>query len=276
MNRDPSSFAHTLLAMGICAAAVLSSRTAEAQITCSVTIPPSYAQRGITSRDTLIFAIVDQQGQPVPSCSLKVELSPVANSYGHQHVNPTRPIGTLNPNRGNTGSNGLQFVSIYTADDVSGQVVMLVSGEPPGGMCAGGEPYPPAFAFGMCVQIDGLITMPADSTYTLIGQTVTHPSNHYATPAMRTALQKLALNFYQATSLTIGLNDVSVIKGGLFDYQATWVPPHSSHRLGVDADIALMPVEHRRRFLAFVGKADSRLRRIIEPPPLTHYHLRYR
>jgi hypothetical protein len=245
---------------------------AQAQFTCHITIVPSYTSRGLSTIRSFTIYVQDGFGNPVPYCPLQIELLPVANSYGHQHTNPTRPIGALSITSGNTGADGLQFRPSYTAPDVSGQVILRATGDPPGATCQDGTPVP-STDFGLCIENSGLLALPAGTTYTLTGQTATHPVNHYGTAAMVDVLQALADSFYVASgSVMLGINDISLVKGGLFDYQATWVPPHSSHRLGVDADIDLPTKSQRRLFLSLVAKFQ--LRRIVEPGPLTHYHLR--
>jgi hypothetical protein len=50
-------------------------------------------------------------------------------------------------------------------------------------------------------------------------------------------LPLVAENYWILSGRRLSVNDMSLIKGGLFDINATWVPPHSSHREGKDADI---------------------------------------
>lgn len=50
-------------------------------------------------------------------------------------------------------------------------------------------------------------------------------------------LKKIAEEYYKRSGRILSINDISLPRGGLFDYKATWAPPHSSHRTGTDADI---------------------------------------
>ena len=95
------------------------------------------------------------------------------------------------------------------------------------------------------VGLGGLVSLPSGSEYTLIGQTATHTDNHYGKPRMISSLQSVALAFFQATGNVLEINDMSLVSGGLFDYQANWSRPHASHRFGLDADMRLVSPQDR-------------------------------
>jgi hypothetical protein len=73
------------------------------------------------------------------------------------------------------------------------------------------------------------------------GQTTTHPSNHNASPELHIMLRDLAtvynLEADPVDQGSLGLNDMSLPLGGLFDIVAGWSPPHVRHRFGTDCDI---------------------------------------
>jgi hypothetical protein len=53
-------------------------------------------------------------------------------------------------------------------------------------------------------------------------------------------LPLIAENYFVLSRRLLSINDMSLIKGGLFDIMINtppWKPPHSSHREGKDADI---------------------------------------
>lgn len=50
-------------------------------------------------------------------------------------------------------------------------------------------------------------------------------------------LPLIAENYFVLSGRLLSINDMSLIKGGLFDIDAQWTTPHSSHREGKDADI---------------------------------------
>lgn len=249
---------------------------AHAQFNCgSLVQEPSYVSRSDINQLGLTITIRNQFGVPQPGCPLQLTLLSVVNSYGHQHSGG-RPVGSLTPSTCNTGANGLGCNTIWGSPEVSGQIVLRLSANPPGATCSNGFPINTT-DFAMCVQIDGLVDLGTGTGHSLTGQTATHPVNHYATPEMKSALQALAMKFSAETGLTLGINDISLIKGGIFDYKPStnpWMPPHASHRLGVDADIDLMPPAQRRRFLNMLAEVNPNLVRIREPGTLTHYHLR--
>ncbi len=68
-------------------------------------------------------------------------------------------------------------------------------------------------------------------------------SNHLDSVAFfgtRFAIQYLKLvaeNYSVLSGKTLSVNDISLLKGGLFDINADWAMPHKSHRDGKDADI---------------------------------------
>jgi hypothetical protein len=91
------------------------------------------------------------------------------------------------------------------------------------------------------VQIPGLVPLQGSSLYFLTGNTspqgMRHPDNHHARPSTIVIMQKIALLFFQATNARLGVNDMSIEWGGIFDIDGNWSPPHCTHRDGVDADI---------------------------------------
>ncbi len=73
-----------------------------------------------------------------------------------------------------------------------------------------------------------------------------HYRNHYGTSRLRLAVQQIA-NAYDSlhSGIRLRINDMSLVYGGLFDASHNepppknrpWLPPHSDHRIGVNADI---------------------------------------
>ena len=65
------------------------------------------------------------------------------------------------------------------------------------------------------------------------------PEGHWGTEDTIEKLKKIGEAYYNITKKTrvLSINDISLPRGGLFDYQKTWKPPHDSHRTGTDADI---------------------------------------
>lgn len=63
------------------------------------------------------------------------------------------------------------------------------------------------------------------------------PEGHWGTKDTINKLKEIAEEYYDLTDRILSINDISLPRGGLFDYKKTWKPPHDSHRTGTDADI---------------------------------------
>jgi alpha-tubulin suppressor-like RCC1 family protein len=81
--------------------------------------------------------------------------------------------------------------------------------------------------------------LPESDDYKLIGETETHPSNHYGTASFIAKLQRLAADYHARWPEleVLCFNDMSLIRGGVFDFQNTWAPPHAEHQIGKNADL---------------------------------------
>lgn len=110
------------------------------------------------------------------------------------------------------------------------------------------------------IKIDGLVLLqPAwqDSLhggatyYQLVGETPSHPVNHFARPQTIDLLKQIAWEYYTEfpTSPVLCINDISLIWGGKFDIYANWTGEHTFHRYGrqVDLRIWTIPPENRER-----------------------------
>jgi hypothetical protein len=60
-----------------------------------------------------------------------------------------------------------------------------------------------------------------------------------------------------APGARLSINDISLSKGGLFDWQTNWVKPHQTHRKGTDVDINQAPVDANGTALAPVPCPDD-------------------
>lgn len=92
------------------------------------------------------------------------------------------------------------------------------------------------------IQVPGLVNLAGVQTnfFRLTGRTDTHPNNHWGTPSAITNIQFVTLDFFDVFGATLGINDLSLRFGGLFDINGTWNPPHVSHRKGTSVDINRM------------------------------------
>jgi len=199
---------------------------------------------GEPNRITVTAFVTDRNGRPV-----SVPL--VASAYGERHSgghihNGRRPAGTFNPSLGSSNRNDV-WRTTYTAPVVGGYETITVS-------VAMSVPQRSGQAR-ITVRVPNLSYMPAGPNYRLVGQTTTHPRNHFTTSRVQQALIAIANQFArefrgQPGYQTLEYNDISLVFGGLFDIFANWRTPHITHRIGRDVDFSNadeLPSEMRRR-----------------------------
>lgn len=96
------------------------------------------------------------------------------------------------------------------------------------------------------IGIRNLATLPNPSTGDAYIKVRTQDPNHPGSVAFtgtafaRQMLPLIAQNYYVLSGRQLSVNDMSLVKGGLFDIDVpnrAWRDPHSSHRQGQDADI---------------------------------------
>ena len=153
----------------------------------------------------------------------------VANSGGHQHHNG-RPVGTIVP-ASRVASGAGQATFTYRSNVPGGRETIVVR--------AGGATAQKAID----VRVPDLAELQPGADFDLVGQTATHPDNHFAAAATITGLQQIAAGFEAhkvAQNLPnwprVAYNDISLEHGGLFDINAGWAPPHETHRVGLNVD----------------------------------------
>jgi len=54
---------------------------------------------------------------------------------------------------------------------------------------------------------------------------------------IKTRIAAMAADYYEETGIAIGINDMSLPWGGLFDIDNNWSTPHSKHRTGKSVDV---------------------------------------
>lgn len=69
------------------------------------------------------------------------------------------------------------------------------------------------------------------------GTNINHADNHTATFSTAIRVAMMAKDYYDATETTLGINDMSLPWGGLFDICSDWAKPHGLHREGKSVDI---------------------------------------
>ena len=190
--------------------------------------------------NNIIYYIYDVgTGVPIPNCPVAIELYPHQSTGGHCHTDANRPVeypaGAI-PKivTGNTGGDGLQFVVTHNWPEACGAIdVVFYSTDP---ACPFYEDHTVKFIH--CVYEDVYSELGAGTGYTLIGSLTEHPSNHFGTSGLLTALGALGVDYHAADSTTnLGYNDMSLPWGGVFDLGRNWHAPHCGHRLGKTIDI---------------------------------------
>ncbi|MDQ6958627.1 MAG: penicillin-insensitive murein endopeptidase [Mariprofundaceae bacterium] len=197
---------------------------------------------------------------------LKSPANDIANNGGHVH-DANRPL-VLNRGkleyladqdparlsvRGTTlGTPPLIYAEVtHKLPEVSGKIETVATVTTPyGWVCAGGcftrTSWRKIITYD--VGIRGLVKLPgplntenpatAAGDYIKVrGGTDTHPEGSFGTPFALDALKNIAKKYKKARGRALSINDMSLPKGGLFDYRATWKPDHNTHRRGKDGDI---------------------------------------
>lgn len=204
-------------------------------------------------------------GAAVPNCDITLNPLVVAepNTGGHMHGDGGRPLGSIFPMQGNTGSQAY-LATTYTAPEAAGVIRVSGSGtHPQYGFFSG--------TFTIGTMVSGLSPLGPSMTYDLVGQTAAHPDNHYGTPSFIASLGTLAYAYNQMfPGQKLAYNDMSLPWGGIFDIFANWGSPHRSHRLGTDVDVRLVPV-NRRQALQHMIRQSGISTILIEG---NHWHLR--
>ncbi|MEW5907195.1 MAG: hypothetical protein AB1734_10535 [Elusimicrobiota bacterium] len=122
------------------------------------------------------------------------------------------------------------------------------------------------------------MTMPKGAGYDLHGSTKSHPQNHFGTTGMINALVKLGGDWKRAcpTAVNLSYNDISLPWGGLFDVKFNWIPPHNTHRHGINIDVGKRQVKKSNREKLIRMMCDAGLHVRSEGDLKTevgHYHL---
>jgi hypothetical protein len=151
-----------------------------------------------------------------------------ANSGGHQHQNQ-RPVGTIRPASRKADASGRANFT-YRSNLAGG--IETIAATVGGGVQAD-----------ISVRVPGLVELAAGADYDQVGQTAIHPDNHFGAAATIASLQTIAANFEAhkvANNLPawprVAYNDISLERGGIFDINGDWAPPHQTHRVGQTVD----------------------------------------
>lgn len=199
---------------------------------------------GLTTANAVVTLL---NPAPAGGCNGRLRVEPVEYSGGHQHGESRQDhTGRLSLNA-QTYDNPISFyipegqittAATYSSGDVSGTETIIAE------MLDGGNVASSATA-AIDVRVSDLQLLAPFVSYRLTGATDAHPANHYGTLSTVANIGRVGDAFYIATGELLGINDMSLVWGGLFDIgpppssNLFWSPPHLSHRRGTSADIDL-------------------------------------
>ncbi len=178
---------------------------------------------GTSSPASVVIQFAVDQTLPQPG-------TPDAGGHSHD-TRPARARGTFEPSSCTAllDPDGVGTCMVtYLPSEVSSVETLIAS-------AAG---FPTAEAR-VSVQVPGLTNLADIITnfFRLTGQTPAHRDNHWGSRNTTDTIQNVALDFFALANATLGINDLSLKTGGLFDIAANWTTPHISHRTGTSVDI---------------------------------------
>lgn len=177
---------------------------------------------------------------PIPGVSFSMSTDFVPNSSGHAHDNPPAisDVAAINGSGGTTDANG-QWSTTFTTGRVASKLRLTAIGTIEGKLFLKTADLNVGFAGLVDPGVDGSAIIRYTGHDTPDG--VSHPGNHFGSGELHVFVRKLA-SYYNILAAvpdrgSLGINDMSLERGGLFDIKARWRPSHFRHRFGTDADI---------------------------------------
>jgi hypothetical protein len=194
---------------------------------------PTRTEDGIFTQATIGIALTN----PAPSsgCEVRLRIEPVEGSGGHNHVgNRTTHTGSVDPDSvifvpGESIVNNI----VYNSGEVAGTERIIAE------VLDGNGSVSSTQSVSVDVKVPDLVSLGGFISYQLVGSLDAHPANHYGTASTVTNAGNVADAYYVATGELLGINDMSLVWGGLFDINGDWSTPHGSHRKGMSVDIDL-------------------------------------
>ena len=189
-----------------------------------------------------------ENGIPPMSVEIELEVFPPPpfsdKDGGHKH-DGFRPTGTFEfpPSEG-----GGQQTTTCTVDefDINGEGSCMVSyhsSEVSGveTIVANATDFPETEKE-IRVEVSNLVLLPESGigAWRRTGETESHPENHYGTSQTITRIAAVATDYFEShNGESLGINDISLAKGGLFDLDGNWssAAGHLEHRAGNQVDI---------------------------------------
>jgi hypothetical protein len=193
----------------------------------------------VGSTQSLIMAKVSKPA-PAGGCLVKFEVNPVL-SKGHDHgTHPKNKAGTVSPDSCTILANNTFCPVVYTAPEISGEEKITAK------LMQGSQEKGTKDAT-IRIRVPDLeaLTDSAIGSWRLVGGTGSHGQNHYGTVSTNAQIRGMATDYFEQTGIAIGVNDMSLEWGGLFDKDATWAPPHGLHRVGKSVDVDHLGVDEK-------------------------------
>lgn len=179
---------------------------------------------------------------PPGGCVVDLDVEP-QQSQGHSHgIHPKNKAGRVAVS-GNTtpsctipeGSTKCDSMVTYKAPEISGEEKITAT------LADRGEKAEKTIR----IRVPGLNPLSSGTGYRLTGSfgdagvTSEHTENHYGTEPAKARIIMLSLDYLNSKKATLGINDMSLPWGGLFDVGNNWSsnPGHGLHREGKSVDI---------------------------------------
>jgi len=170
---------------------------------------------------------VDSNGNFVPNCTPSIINGYYVGTGGHGHDDPGHPFGAITDN-GQPNGNSITYQIAFSATRV-GQLEWIDA-------CAD-----TCFTTDVYVWFQGFGELGATGNLALVGMTNTHPINHFGEvgtiAAVNNIANQYAANYSGAAGYqVVGVNDIALPGGGVFDLNSNWNSPHIRHDYGRAVD----------------------------------------
>lgn len=201
---------------------------------------PARTEDGIFTQATVGISLANPA--PASGCEVRLRVEPVDGSGGHNHD------GNRSAHTGTVDSNIVDFVPgesilnvMYNSGEVSGTERIIAESLDGNGSVTSTQ------SISVDVKVPDLVSLGGFMSYQLVGSLDAHPANHYGLISTVTAIGNVADQYYIETGALLGINDMSLQWGGLFDICGIWSPSgtcsnapnggHRLHRMGMSVDI---------------------------------------
>lgn len=210
----------------------------------SVDSPTGYPTAAPTiagGSETITLTSYDCGVIPNVAFSIGREFIPGTGGHAHSGTPPLDAVSSLDSYSGTTDNTGHWSTTLH-AGTIGATLNYTASTTNLLGQSFSAQPL--LISTGFAQLVDPGVPAPSDDVRYTGNSSVTglrHPSNHWGAPELHSFVRNVAA-FYNtdadpADQGSLGLNDMSIALGGVFDFQGTWVPPHFRHRFGTDCDI---------------------------------------